>query len=201
MKKKELEIILQKYIEDFNPKNPSLEQYNTPPNIAADVLFRAIVDISDKIVADLGCGNGILGIGAKLLGAERVHCVDIDPKAIDTAQRNANKLNLKIEFHLTDIEMFNEKVNTVVQNPPFGCQTRHTDRKFIKKAVEIADVVYSLHMAKTVEFIKKFCDIELGCKVEEVKMYKFPIKHTFEFHKKEVEFFDVVLLKIRRERR
>ena len=40
-------------------------------------------------VLDLGCGSGILGIGALLLGAD--HCVgcDVDPKAPDVAAANA----------------------------------------------------------------------------------------------------------------
>ncbi len=42
-----------------------------------------------KRVLDLGCGSGILGIAALLLGcAETVGC-DIDPKAPEAAQRNA----------------------------------------------------------------------------------------------------------------
>ena len=40
-------------------------------------------------VADLGCGSGILGIAALLLGAERVAAVDIDPVAERIARENA----------------------------------------------------------------------------------------------------------------
>ena len=38
---------------------------------------------------DLGCGSGILGIAALLLGCERVQGCDIDPKAPEAAARNA----------------------------------------------------------------------------------------------------------------
>ncbi len=38
---------------------------------------------------DLGCGSGILGIGALLLGCERCLGVDIDPKAPDVVMSNA----------------------------------------------------------------------------------------------------------------
>ena len=41
---------------------------------------------------DYGCGSGILGIAALLLGAEKVYAVDNDPQALlasrDNAQRN-----------------------------------------------------------------------------------------------------------------
>ena len=40
-------------------------------------------------VLDLGCGSGILGIGALLLGCDRCLGVDIDPKAPDVVMSNA----------------------------------------------------------------------------------------------------------------
>ena len=40
-------------------------------------------------VLDLGCGSGILGIGALLLGCERCLGVDVDPKAPDVVLSNA----------------------------------------------------------------------------------------------------------------
>ena len=42
-----------------------------------------------KRVLDLGCGSGILGIGALVLGCENCLGVDIDPKAPDVAMSNA----------------------------------------------------------------------------------------------------------------
>ena len=43
----------------------------------------------DKTVLDLGCGSGILAIGALLLGCERAVGCDIDPKAPAVAEDNA----------------------------------------------------------------------------------------------------------------
>ena len=42
-----------------------------------------------KKILDLGCGSGILGIGAVVLGAEGCVGCDIDPKAPDVAMANA----------------------------------------------------------------------------------------------------------------
>ena len=42
-----------------------------------------------KHVLDLGCGSGILGIGALLLGCDSVAGCDIDPKAPEVAEANA----------------------------------------------------------------------------------------------------------------
>ena len=41
-------------------------------------------------VLDLGCGSGILGIGARVLGCGEVFGCDIDPKAPDVAMHNAS---------------------------------------------------------------------------------------------------------------
>ena len=45
--------------------------------------------VEGKKVLDLGCGSGILGIGAKVLGCASVVGCDIDPKAPDVALDNA----------------------------------------------------------------------------------------------------------------
>jgi ribosomal protein L11 methyltransferase len=46
--------------------------------------------VEGKIVADIGCGSGVLGIFALLLGAHRVFAIDIDPAALEHARENAN---------------------------------------------------------------------------------------------------------------
>ncbi|OCQ92607.1 ribosomal protein L11 methyltransferase [Oscillatoriales cyanobacterium USR001] len=54
----------------------------------------------DPIIADIGCGSGILSIGAILLGAKKVYAVDTDPLAVDAAISN-RKLNRIISNQLT----------------------------------------------------------------------------------------------------
>ncbi len=48
-----------------------------------------------KIIADIGCGSGILAIGAILLGAKKVYAVDIDPLAVNAtySNRHLNGIN------------------------------------------------------------------------------------------------------------
>lgn len=43
---------------------------------------------SDVVVADIGCGSGILSIGAILLGAQKVYAVDSDPLAVRATRQN-----------------------------------------------------------------------------------------------------------------
>lgn len=47
------------------------------------------MDLTGKKVLDLGCGSGILGLGALALGAAEVTGCDVDPKAQDAARGNA----------------------------------------------------------------------------------------------------------------
>jgi ribosomal protein L11 methyltransferase len=49
-------------------------------------------DPGEAVVADIGCGSGILSIGAVLLGAKKVYGVDIDPLAVQAGRSN-RKLN------------------------------------------------------------------------------------------------------------
>ncbi|MDH5544674.1 MAG: 50S ribosomal protein L11 methyltransferase [Gammaproteobacteria bacterium] len=48
-------------------------------------------------VIDFGCGSGILGIAAAMLGAARVWAVDIDPQAVQATNSNA-VLNNVVDF-------------------------------------------------------------------------------------------------------
>lgn len=48
-----------------------------------------LLPVAGAAVADIGCGSGVLAIGAGLLGAEAVHAVDIEPLAVEATQQNA----------------------------------------------------------------------------------------------------------------
>ena len=56
-------------------------------------------------VLDIGTGSGILGIGAALLGADKVIGVDIDETAVKVANENAviNKVETSTEFIVGDL--------------------------------------------------------------------------------------------------
>lgn len=54
--------------------------------------MRLYENAEKQTIADVGCGSGILSIGAVLLGAKEVYAVDTDPLAI-TASRSNCKLN------------------------------------------------------------------------------------------------------------
>lgn len=63
--------------------------------------FAEKMDLNGKTVLDVGCGSGILGLCALLLGAKSAELVDIDSQATEVAKHNAeingltNKCSIK----------------------------------------------------------------------------------------------------------
>lgn len=186
--------MLLEQVEGFRYPNPSREQYVTPATVAAELLHFAFMqgDIVDAVY-DLGCGTGILVIGAKLLGAEKVIGFDEDNEALKIARANAKKLGTDVEFVCCRINEVCGKVHTVVMNPPFGAQVKGSDRPFLRKALELSNVVYSIHNAGSMEFIKKFISPSV---ITDYQLTDFPIKRTFRFHTKEIKVIKVEIYRI-----
>ncbi len=60
----------------------------------------------DMFVVDFGCGTGILGIIACLLGASRSIGIDIDHVAVETANQNAKQNQVESRFKAQHLEEF-----------------------------------------------------------------------------------------------
>ena len=65
--------------------------FGTGSHATTKMCLAALEDVAapGKTVLDLGCGSGILGIGAIILGCDRCAGCDIDPKAPEVALSNA----------------------------------------------------------------------------------------------------------------
>jgi putative methylase len=193
MKQRQLEILLEQ-VAVFESPSPSLEQYTTPTGIAAELLYFALMrgDLVDTVY-DLGCGTGILAVGAALLDAPNVVGFDIDMNALKTARQSAKKLGVDVEFVCSSIQDVPGRVHTVIMNPPFGAQVKGSDRPFLVRSLEVADVIYSIHNEGSYEFIKKF--ISPAVITDRYKV-GFPLKRTFKFHKKDIEVVNVEIYRI-----
>lgn len=195
LKKVALERLLQG-LEAVPDPRADLEQYPTPAGIAAEVAYLALAkgDLAGRRVLDAGCGNGILGIAAKLLGAATVVGVDVDPKAIEVAERNGRTARADVEWRCGDVASLAEAFDTVLMNPPFGSQTKHADLPFVDKALEVGRVVYSFHNAVTEGFVVRRLEAA-GARVTDRLAYAFPVGRMFGFHREDRRAIDVVLLR------
>lgn len=186
--KGKLAVALSKLKGFANPK-AALEQYVIPSEIAATVLWQMLLkgDIEGKVVADLGAGTGILGLGCALLGARKVYLVDGDREALIIAKENAKVMEeelgmpLPLVFCQSDINSFTQNVDVVVQNPPFGVQKEHADRRFLEQAFSIAPIVYSFHKAESELFLHSFAQ-DHDFAIIEYWTFSWPLKATLHFH-------------------
>lgn len=63
---------------------------------------------SGQLIADIGCGSGILSLGALLLGAGKVYAVDTDPLAVQATQDNQQLNGFGGDRLITGIGSLNE---------------------------------------------------------------------------------------------
>ncbi|MEM1586710.1 MAG: METTL5 family protein [Candidatus Bathyarchaeia archaeon] len=164
------------------------ESYTLDAESAATMVYIAAHehgDICGKRVIDLGCGSGILAIAASLFGAEWAVGVDIDRDAIKVAVKNASKVGAHVDFINGDIGCIRGRFETTLMNPPFGSWHKGADINFLKKALEISNVVYSLHKRSPSvrEFLSNLIP-KLGGAIDRIYELDIVIGKTFDFHKK-----------------
>lgn len=108
----------------------------THPTTAMCLQSLDAMHLINKSVIDFGCGSGILGIAAALLGASTVLASDIDPQAIAATQSNAeiNNVSNRVqtipansklgELPAADIVLANILSNTLIElNEQLGAMT------------------------------------------------------------------------------
>ena len=180
-------------------RDVSLEQYATEGDLAAYWMLAVdqLDEVEGKVVADLGAGNGILGIGALLLGARRVVFVEIDEDALEVLRSNVASLGddladradvIAARVGLDDLPM--DDVDLVVMNPPWGVQRERADRPFLEAAFTSAgQAVHLLHSdrASHVEAVAASHD----WKAEAVLRTEFRLPPTYKHHAKRTGTTDV----------
>jgi putative methylase len=174
-----------------------LEQYPVSPEVAGELLYMSGFEHNDLDgrVIDLGTGTGRLAIGSALMGSREVVGVDVDEKALALARENAETVNAKVQWLLSNISEVHGRFDAVVMNPPYGTRTSHADAKFLEKAFQLAPIVYSIHKASTRDFLLRYVKNH-DWKVEEARNMNMKIPHLFSFHQKKWQSVDVDLYRI-----
>src|SRR3989338_1337085 len=75
-------------------------------------------------VLDMGTGSGIQAVNAALAGAREVWAVDVNPKALENARLNFERLKLEGKLVVRESELFEEipegeRFDVIVFNPPY----------------------------------------------------------------------------------
>lgn len=177
----------------FDSPRTDLEQYPTPPEVAASIVHVADTqgDIVDATVLDLGTGTGMLALGTALRGAERVVGVDLDRVALSTARQNERRVGARTTVEwccgdATNPPLCPSGPTTVLMNPPFGAQdgNEHADREFLAVAASLADVSYSVHNEGSRAFVESFA-ADRGGEVTHAFAVEFDVDRQFAFHDEE----------------
>jgi putative methylase len=177
----------------FESPQVSLEQYRTPPALAARLVHDADLqgDIDGRFVVDLGTGTGMLALAAALRGPTGVVGIDIDAGPLSTARENERRVGTAADISwlradATDAPLNTGEETTVVMNPPFGAQdeNEHADRAFLATAARISDVSYSVHNAGSQEFVASFAADNAG-EVTRKFRAELDLPRAFDFHSEE----------------
>jgi len=198
--KSQLAIVLSRLKKNEKPK-AKLEQYMTESGIAADILWLFYMKgmIKDKVVADFGAGNGIFGIGALLLEAKFCYFVEIDKTSLAILKENLSDFEFEGKFKIinSDVAGFENKVNLIVQNPPFGTKVAHADKAFLEVAVKCADDILSFHKSSTERFVRAFAR-DYSFDVSGIIPVNMVLSNTMKFHKSKRKPIDVSVFWLKR---
>ena len=192
-------------LETFSSPKDYLEQYQTPPSVAGEMIHYISnnYNLNNYSIAYLGCGTGILGISAALCGCKNVFLFDIDEEALDIAKNNIEKLELEDNIQIIQMDVnqlrncnkLNKYFDLVITNPPFGIRSENgADIEFLKTASYICNnTIFSLHKFSTINFLKKFYN-KKG--INDIKSFKieYNLPKTYKFQKKKEKNIDVVCL-------
>lgn len=176
-----------------------LEQYATPADVAAPLLFeaRALGDVEGRSVVDLGCGTGVLAIGAALLGAASVVGVDVDAEAVAVARAEADRLDARVELQVGDVAAWDGRADTVLMNPPFGAQRKGADRPFLDAAFRTAPVAYTIANLPAREFTEAYA-AKAGYAATHRWRMAMTLRHQYRHQTRAAVDVDVVAIRFQR---
>lgn len=178
-------------LEQTQSQSVDLEQYSTDGDLAA----RWLTDISNFgdlqegcSVADLGTGNGVLGLGAIALGAGRIVLIEVDRAACETAQHNAIKLGFADSAEVTQatigIDTLRlDSVDLIISNPPWGRQSPKADRPFLDAMLSARVTSHLMHSAEASHIEPMF--EEHGWSVERYGEADFALPAAYSHHSRQ----------------
>ena len=168
-----------------------LEQYATDGDLAARWLadIAAFGDLSEGCaVADLGSGNGVLGLGALAMGAGRAILVETDQAACDVAKSNAESMGFADSVEVIRAMIGSDQIDLgpadlIISNPPWGRQTPRADRPFIEAMIAAEVPAHLLHSAEATHIQPLFEDV--GWSAERYGEADFALPAAYSHHSRQ----------------
>lgn len=105
------------YEADANEKIIKLEPgmaFGTGEHATTRMCLDLTPSLDGKKVLDVGCGSGILGIAADILGAESVYMCDLDEQCVEAARKNAELNDSAVVIEQADLLNKTDKIGDVV---------------------------------------------------------------------------------------
>jgi len=174
--------------------NVRLEQYATEGDLAA--FFVLAVDqlesVSGKTIVDLGSGNGILGIGCAILGAQKIILIEADDEVAKVAEANAAEIGQRYATEIDSITCHIGKdeapeidqCDIVIMNPPWGFQTSKADRPLLDYGFSLKpQSLYIIHSAKSTHLAKIGRSFGYEHEIVFESNFRLPAKYSFQTKK------------------
>jgi len=131
--------------------------------VMAQTFFDNPADIKNKNILDFGCGSGVVGIAAKMNGANQVVCCDIDEMALAITHINAQENQCDVELS-PSLQQFFDNFNSQ------------------QWVICVADVFYDTDNLPLLElFCEQFADVWVSdsrTKPDQLQQLTFHSKHT-----------------------
>ena len=194
-------MILSQQVRGFERPNSSLEQYLTPPSVAANMILFAYNNshIEGRKILDFCAGTGMLGIAATILGAE-VTFIEKDLQAIKILKQNIKNLDTEYSPAIIHDDVFEfsfgSRYDTVVLNPPFGIQQKvKTDIDFVVQAGMAGEHIYSIHDGSPANItnLPNLLD-QKNIITQGYFLDEFEISRTYHWHEKRIKKQKVMIL-------
>ena len=92
--------------------------------------------IGIKKVLDIGTGSGCIALSLKKKFIDaQVDAIDINPKSLEVARKNAKSNDLEVHFmekNILQMDSLGEKYDLIISNPPYVCRS---EKKYMSKRV------------------------------------------------------------------
>jgi putative methylase len=205
----ELAMFLDRNIPGILKPKYMLEQYTTPGDLAARILWLAHMreGLTNKKVADLGAGTCRLAIGAAVLGSSVV-AVEADCRLLKICRETLEVLGLShkilpvcsyITEHSGPIKP--DSIDLVIMNPPFGVAKKGADAQFLKYAFSLRpNMIYAILKSGNINFHNKIALLH-GYVGRIAFTYMFPIPAVMEKHRSRMRRISVDVIVFTRKNR